>query len=330
MTDIWNFEMNQTVQSDIFIDFGSTSRFHFSLLGRAFFALLLYSLPAPATQDTTSFCSDVFGRNYGALIAEKPIDAMGRDFQEIFGGFIRTREATSENLEDLALDLFNARLALSRKYNTAFAQMMEPSGEAGWQKRWKGEGISQAWSFGIHGHLREGSVWRQLMERLPVEESHLEMIDSSIFAVHQSLEPSRTGIARVWHFPYEVGGQDVSFYIYQVNKNTFYIGHAKDKQVPLLRQRLRDLWQRAMFLELAGIERTTALFEFEWVWFWTNPFGRAGASLGDALSLLVQKQMERQGLPIRIRSDFENLDLVALSMHLEDYVQWRQNSGHFH
>ncbi|MBF0479788.1 MAG: hypothetical protein HQL26_09925 [Candidatus Omnitrophica bacterium] len=65
-------------------------------------------------------------------------------------------------------------------------------------------------------------------------------------------------------------------------------------------------------------ERKKALADLEWWFFQANPAGRAGASMGDALSMIAQIN-----LGIKIRETYVHQDLVALSSTLEDYRETR-------
>ena len=89
---------------------------------------------------------------------------------------------------------------------------------------------------------------------------------------------------------------------------------APDIIIPSILAHLQQLWDKMMADDLDKDQRVSALAEYEWWFFQANPFGRGGASIGDAMSLVAQSKM---GLPLRAR--FEHLDFRALSMTLPEY-----------
>lgn len=297
----------------------------------ALFASALFVAQTAGAQE----CFDLFSpstRNYHQIIAETPTDAMGTEFREIFGDFIEFNRATSSNFESLALNLFRLRLEIAKKYETNFAKMMEPIGADGpvqnWKRRWQGESSGQSWSFGIAGHRRADSVWHLLNQKLEVAQSASERVNTSMFQVYGGSKNSIVD-ARVWQFPYRTSMRQFQFRIYQIDPVTYYIAHAADRDVPYLREKLNDLWRRTFDVNLNQDSRVQALSEFEWLWFWSNPFGRSGALIGDALSLLVQKEFERQGWSIQIRTQYEAADMEALSRPLDDYIRYREKRLNF-
>ena len=114
-----------------------------------------------------------------------------------------------------------------------------------------------------------------------------------------------------YSFSYSVGkggifGQD-TFIVY-------HIGVDKDQAVLKELSRQWDLALTASTIE----ERTRAIAEFEWLFMVSNPLGRGGASLGDALSLALQKANN-----IPWRTTYSRVDFEALSTSREDYVAQR-------
>ncbi len=93
---------------------------------------------------------------------------------------------------------------------------------------------------------------------------------------------------------------------------------APDIIIPSILAHLQQLWDKMMADDLDRDQRVSALAEYEWWFFQANPFGRGGASIGDAMSLVAQSKM---GLPLRAR--FEHLDFRALSMTLPEYKAGR-------
>jgi len=126
--------------------------------------------------------------------------------------------------------------------------------------------------------------------------------------------------ARVWRFEYAVeGSRPLAFKIYLVGKDVYFIRHAGDSEIPVIRRRLGQLWSAALDPKRSAAGRVAAVGEFEWLWFWANPYGRAGATTGDALSLLLQKALRKDGLPVRIRSTFRAQDLRAIPSSVAAY-----------
>ena len=70
-------------------------------------------------------------------------------------------------------------------------------------------------------------------------------------------------------------------------------------------------------------EKFLSLAEFEWVWYWTNPFARAGALSGDILVILLKEELLRQGVPVPIRTQYINQDLKAFLYEVEAHKEMR-------
>jgi hypothetical protein len=93
--------------------------------------------------------------------------------------------------------------------------------------------------------------------------------------------------------------------------------------VPNLRQEAQEYWNRSLDPKRQLPERHRSLAAFEYLWFWTNPFGRAGALTGDALSLLAQKTMVLEGLNTHIRPDYYHQDCEAFILPWNRYLDKR-------
>ncbi|MCX5706627.1 MAG: hypothetical protein NTW13_03035 [Candidatus Omnitrophica bacterium] len=99
----------------------------------------------------------------------------------------------------------------------------------------------------------------------------------------------------------------------------FRIFHAPAAQVPEILAYLSRLWGKINDKDEMNIEqKKKALAEYEWWFFQCNPSGRAGASLGDAMSMIAQI-----ALGIELRREYIHQDLIALSSTLENYVAGR-------
>jgi hypothetical protein len=152
--------------------------------------------------------------------------------------------------------------------------------EGTYEDRWDGVG-EYAWSFGFRDELRGKEI-------------------ISIF--ERNLEPK----VDTWAFYYK----QWTFLVYRAVGN-YYICHAHASEVPAIRRELERLWQ-ASFMSISD------LFRFEWLWYRANPFGRAGASTGAVLSILLQKCLS---YPYPKR--YEKYDLEALSLPVEEYIRRR-------
>jgi hypothetical protein len=265
--------------------------------------------------------------NFAKIIGSEPKDEMGKEFQEIFGSFIENHRASKENLESLALAIFEKRLALARKYGTNFSKMMKPEDPTGvskaWELRWNGVSQSTSWSFGTKNHSRAHVIWEVLNQNLKEKPSRLAPVDTSKIKIFSSVKVGSYNQAQVWTFIYTLDGRNLQFKILRFENDHYFIKHADDVDIPLIRKRLNSLWQDSFEQNNSPQKRMKSLAEFEWLWFWTNPFGRSGALLGDALSLIMQKKFIEDGLPISIRTDYEMPDLQALSMPLDQYKKLR-------
>ena len=295
-------------------------------LAQIVLSLLLLSFAFPAAAAGRA-CIDLF-RHYGKIISMEPKDAMGAEFREAFGAYIQTHDATSKNLEALAIELFTMRLELAKKHGTKFAKMMvaEKDGEAVelWRERWEGVSDGMSWSFGIEGHKRADPIWHLLNANLDPHAAKTAQVKRSDFEIFGGPGPDAVIDAKVWEFPYPVDGVELGFRVYQLDTKTYFIAHARDREVPRIRARLGKLWSRALDPKLRPRARMNALIEFEWLWYWTNPFGRSGALIGDSVSLLVQRQLEAEGLPIAIRTGYHSVDLDAITRSLPDYARARR------
>jgi hypothetical protein len=118
---------------------------------------------------------------------------------------------------------------------------------------------------------------------------------------------------------YPFRGKDGQEHIFLQNitylSNGFNIRHAPDYEVPHIMFHLEELWKTIFNTTLSLDERKKALAEYEWWFFNAVPMGRAGASMGDAMSFIAQLICG-----IEIRSRYERQDFKALSTTLESYI----------
>jgi hypothetical protein len=108
-----------------------------------------------------------------------------------------------------------------------------------------------------------------------------------------------------------------TFSIKRLVDGTIEIHHAYNRDVPFILEHLSRLW--ALILTAGDFQGKIAfLAEFEWWFMASNITARSGAGIGDALSIILQRQTN-----INIRHKFIHLDWEALSRSLKQYVAWR-------
>jgi len=166
-------------------------------------------------------------------------------------------------------------------FSKKFQTPFAPMVEHTYENRWNGKG-RYAWSFGLTKEMRG-----------------LQII--SVFK--KNLAPGS-----LWSFDYN----GWKFPVYSSAGN-YYIRHAHASEVPLIRRELERLWENA----LSG--NVESLYQFEWLWYRTNPFGRAGATTGSVLSILIQKHLDMK--PQKCIGH----DLVALSTSVDNYAIHRSS-----
>lgn len=265
------------------------------------------------------------------VIAEPPVDEMGTEFQNIFGQYLNHHTAYDKPLNELATEIFLKRLDLAAKYNTFFSQEMSRIGLSGkprWQERLMGYSKKRVWSFGqTNQGPRQKGIWEVFKNSLSARDSQPQRMSSSIFkeVSMRPLDPQINVSVWTWKYPHKIEGQFIEFKTYQLDSETYFVQHALDAQVPALLRQLNQLWLNSLNPKFSDKSRVQSLVEFEWLWFWTNPYGRAGALTGDALALLAQKAMKAQGIPIKIRANYLFQDLIALTNKYEGYVALRMS-----
>ena len=126
-----------------------------------------------------------------------------------------------------------------------------------------------------------------------------------------------------WTFDYRRNGMRWSFPVYRSSEGNYYIRHAKTTDIPEIREELEGLWKGTLAEGSPPSDRVRDLARFEWLWYRANPFGRAGASTGALLSVLLRKRLEADGVRTRIPETFAVQDHDALSLSLEAYVDRR-------
>jgi hypothetical protein len=100
-------------------------------------------------------------------------------------------------------------------------------------------------------------------------------------------------------------------------RNSYTVSHAPAELVPAIKQELSSLW-RKMYSSTRSEDKFKALAEYEWWSIQGNIFGRGGAAIGDAMSLMAQIAFD-----MPTRRAFANVDFEVLSRSREDYMAWR-------
>lgn len=256
---------------------------------------------------------------YAYIIAEPPVNPMGEDFAQSFGQFLRENQARPNNFQELSQKLFRNRLDLAKRHQTKFVGQMS---DGAWMRRLLGVSDGRAWSFGIRNHSRGKAVHEFFTQvNLSDYSSNEEWVDLDVFSrnIGQGIS-----LIPVIHFTFPVDKKVIDdFKIYLVDADTFFIEHAKDTNVPVLMKIMDSLWQSFFDRSKSLEKRIEILAHWEWLWFWTNPFGRAGASIGDGLSLLLQEQLISEGYALKLRGGYHHQDLEALSRSRADYTAHR-------
>ncbi len=274
-------------------------------------------------------------KTFAPIIAEEPIDDMGREFQEIFGAWLdrtvarKDGDNTPGHCKVLAFQIFRQRLALAQKYHTFFATQMVAGDRELWRERYTGSANGYCYSFAIRQMPRTVRFfeWCQEIEEPPngerIWDERLKPLPALPFGPHVPL-----AVMPVWgrlHQPQFRARRDGPFWLRRLHysADVHLIEHPDNRWVPNTRQEAQAYWSRANDPGRSLSERATDLAAFEWLWFWTNPFGRAGALTGDALSLLTQKQMILDGHPAHIRPGYYHQDCEALLLPWSEYLAKR-------
>jgi hypothetical protein len=270
-------------------------------------------------------------KTFATIIAEEPYDDMGREFQEVFGAWVDQTSArkdgdTPQHFQLLAFGLFQRRLALAQKYHTFFATQMVSGTRELWRERYTGSLNDHYYSFAIRKLARTARFFAWC-ESISEPANDGRVWDVSIKPLPSlPLEPHQTfPVMPVWarlHQPQFRARRDGPFFLRRIHlgPEVHLIEHPDNHWVPNIRQEAQEYWFQANDPANPAEARATALAAFEWIWFWTNPFGRAGALTGDALSLITQKQMVGDGLAVHIRPGYYHQDCEALLLCWEEYL----------
>jgi hypothetical protein len=261
-------------------------------------------------------------------LADTPADAMGDEHFRFMGRFQSFGHAAPDTFEIIALEAFEQRLALSRKYGTWFSEQVSPGWRTGspqrlYLSRWNGTYDRLVWSFGIQGHPRADEIWHLMRERLPREpDETTREFPQDVEDIEPALRPETTAV-RSWTFPYHGG---LLYSIYEDRRGNFFLCHTESRDIAArVRPRLATLWNGTLDRLRPYSERLSCLAEFEWLWYWTNPFVRGGATTGGVLSAFLQRSLLNEGLHVNVHRHFVMQDLYALSTGWRFYVHERVN-----
>lgn len=261
---------------------------------------------------------------WSKTLAETPTDAMGDDHFRFMGQFMGYGDAVPYAFETLALAAFEQRLAHSRRYGTWFAEQVSPGWRTGnprrcYLERWAGEYDRLIWSFGIKGHSRADQIWHMMQQRLPKHDVVTREFLQDVSDMEVALRPETVAI-RSWTFRYRT----IELFIFQDRNDNFFLCHAQSSDIPkVIRPRLTKLWNATLDRSRTTHKRLRSLAEFEWLWYWTNPFVRGGATTGSLLSAFLRKSLEEEGVAIRARYPFVMQDLWALTTDCPSYIRER-------
>ncbi len=270
-------------------------------------------------------------RTFGTIVAEEPYDDMGREFQIEFGAWIdatsaKKDAATPAHFQVLAFQIFQRRLALAQKYRTFFATQVVAGARELWRERFTGATDGHCYSFAIRELPRTKRFFQWcLATRTPanlnrVWDPAIKPYPFLPLGPHEFFPVMPTWAHQ--HFPRFRARPEGAFYVRRIQLCTdvHLIEHFDHRWVPNLRQEAAEYWFRANDPKWPLAQRARDLGAFEWLWFWTNPFGRAGALTGDSLSLLAQKQMVIDGFPVHLRPGYYHQDCEAFLLGFEAYV----------
>jgi hypothetical protein len=267
---------------------------------------------------------------WGNIIAEAPIDEMGHRFHTQFGQYIAEHVARPDAMDEMALEMFKQRLELAKDFKTFFAEQMEPGWASAdgvsrerWNERIHGVGGEDCWSFGVVDHERADAIHKLLDPKLQALPRRPGALSLERVRGLPGSATARTGEVKTWDFEYARKGAETTFRIHQLDNGNYFIEHSQDRDVPRMLGQARALWRRSLDSKTNPTARVEALAEFEWLWFWVNPFGRAGALTGDALSLMVQRRLRDEGTGLKLRDSYRNQDLEAISTPLDSYIRKR-------
>ena len=275
--------------------------------------------------------------NFRSVVAENPYDDMGSDFATTFGSYLdNTNLEPNSCLGPISFHLFKLRLGLAQKYKTFFAKQVTDGGEL-WRDRFTGKGNNPCYSFalpqlartakffGVCQRYEKETPWHSI-RRWSLNYAALPDIP---FGPHQIIDGMPVYEHRYVPQWEARDGGPFFFRWMKYSDRVYLFEHPRSRWVHMLKNEATTWWNRARDTKLSDVDRFSALASFEWLWYITNPFMRAGATTGDCLSFLVQKEMVKQGMRVFICQYFYAQDCEALILPFDKYVAKRVNDLRF-
>ncbi len=261
--------------------------------------------------------------DFERIVAEPPINNMGKDFAHHFGEMAYKFFPNKKNFRILTQKAFEKRLSLAKKYNTAF--LIHMTGDKKnkippWKERINGLTNRRSFSFGIRHHPRAHGIWKFFNSLSEKKAEKIKINPRAFRELQIGLPKIKNPILR-WSFPCK---ESSSFKVYKLDKNAYVLSHAKNVEVPKILKCLNSLWKKVLDGKISKEKRVQALAEFEWLWFFTNPYGRGGAAIGNLLSIILQKKIASDGVEIRTQNKFINQDLEAFTKQEKEYISIRK------
>jgi len=227
--------------------------------------------------------------------------------------FIKENPARPDQLMELAEKAFLLRLEWSRTHDLRFF-----------------EHASELWRPRLSGQPGHGVLTRPIDPIL----SQVHKIFNIFSPFERAREIESWGIVRVRNFKSPLDVYFSQTYFFAAKKlgfmkflDRYYFVHASSEHVPMIIEKeLEPRWERILNAELSMKDRVQALAEFEWLYYWTNPFGRSGAFTGKILSILLQIEMGQNSTTLfQMDSNFHRYDQIALMTDLDDYRLLRRH-----
>ena len=117
---------------------------------------------------------------------------------------------------------------------------------------------------------------------------------------------------------YDINGLEVKYIISKDSlRQEVWITHTRPEDKAIILKHLNSLWDSAL-TSPSKVEQAKAIAEFEWWFMISNPTLRGGASIGDSLSISLQRR-----LCFPLRSYYRHIDFEVLSMPKDKYIRIR-------
>lgn len=268
--------------------------------------------------------------DYKNIIGELPYDQMGTDFQQIFGRWVHETDlVTPGELNQLAFGLFRMRLELAQKYKTYFATQVVPEGRELWKERFAGIGNLPCYSFASFSVQRTELFWKWTMQldevEIPTGKRHWDVNYADyphLPVIIDRCDPMNV-VSHVYspRFTARTGGSFECrriLYGFERDNPFFLFEHPRNRWISQIRAEATTFWNIAFDSNNDQYTRFVSLASFEWLWIIANPFGRAGASISDCLSMVMQKRIGAKS-----RDFFYHQDAEALLLPFDNYVEKR-------